>query len=161
MRRALLWGACSSLLLVVGFALYLLLVYALKRPADPEAANELRQALEIYGRLVSVRGLLPQLWIALLLSALLERAFPSQTRSRVGLAVAVAVAAGLAGLLVASTLLPMEVRGTARVVYTGTWNFVATWLELSAGVTAAALLPRWLGPSPRSLAERPPERAVG
>jgi hypothetical protein len=142
MQRTLLQGVCSSLLLVGGLALYLVVVYALKRPADPEAARELRQALEVYGRVVVVRGLLPQLWIALPLGALLERLFPSRARSRGGLAVLLALAAGLAGLLVSATLLRAALPGIPRIVFTGPANFARTWLELSAAVTAAALLPR-------------------
>jgi hypothetical protein len=152
MSRALLRAACASLLLAGGFAAYLVVAYLLKRPPDPEAARELRQALELYGQLLIGRGLLPQLWIALPLAALLARAFPAWTRSRAGTVGALAFAAGLAGLLVAATLLRAELPGEPRVVFTGPGNFLATWLEMSAGVIAAAWLARWLLPErePRS-----------
>lgn len=150
MSRALLRVACATLLLAGGFALYLVFVYALERPAaDPDAALEMRQALEIYGRLVTLRGLLPQLWLTLPLAALLERRVPSLVRRRGGVALALSIAAGVAGLLVASTLLPMQLPGAPRVKFSGAWNFVATWLEMSAAVTAAALAARWLLPPRR------------
>jgi hypothetical protein len=163
MRRALLRGALSSLLLVGGFAAYVAIAYAARRPADPEAAREMRQALEIYFRVVTVKGLLPQLWIALPLGALLERLFPARARGRGGPAVLLAVAAALAGLLVASTLLRADIPGSPRVVFTGPSNFARTWLEMSAAVTAAALLPRLAGRAPRrgGSAGRPqPTRAL-
>lgn len=147
MSRALLRGVCSSLLLVGGFALYLLVAYRWKRPPDPQAAQELRQALQVYGRLLVVRGLLPQLWIALPLAALLARGFPRGGGA--ALALPLALATGLAGLLVAVVLLPANLPGAPRVVFTGPANFAATWLEMSAAVLVAALLPRWLWPDPR------------
>jgi len=148
MSRPLLRGACSSLLLVGGFALYLLVAYRLTRPPDPRAAKELRVALQVYGRLVAIRGLLPQLWIALPLGALLARLFP-RTDVRAAQALPLALATGVAGLLVAAILLPANLPGAPRVVFTGPGNFVATWLEMSVAVLAAALIPRWLWPDPR------------
>lgn len=142
MRRTLLWAACSSLLLAGGFVLYLMFAFAIERPVDPEAARELRTALSIYGRLVLVRGLLPQLFVALALGSLLERQFPAPARSRTGLAVLFALSALFAGLLVVPTLLPADLPGLPRVVFTGPLNFARTWLEMSAAVTAALLLPR-------------------
>jgi hypothetical protein len=141
--------ACSTLLLVGGFALYLVGVYAWKRPADPEQAHELRQALEVYARLLTVRGLLPQLWIALPLGALLERLFRSPARTRAGRALLLAAAAGVAGLFAAAVLLPAKLPGAPRVVFTGPANFASTWLEMTAAVTAAALLPRLAWPAAR------------
>jgi hypothetical protein len=145
MTRALLRGALASLLLVGGFAAYVVFAYTIKRPAaDPEAALELRQALEIYGRLVILRGLLPQLWLTLPLAALLERFVPALARSGARRAGAVAIAAGAAGLLVASTLLRLQLPGAPRVVFSGPLNFAVTWLELTAGVVAAVLVARAL-----------------
>jgi hypothetical protein len=146
MSRALLRLIGSSLLLVGGFVLYLTLVYTWKRPADPEAALKLRQSLEVYGRLLAVRGLLPQLWIALPLAALLRRLFPGRASTRAGFAGLLAVAAGLAGALVVGLLLPANLPGAPRVVYTGPLNVALTWLEMTAAVLAAALLPRLLWP---------------
>jgi hypothetical protein len=157
MIRALLQGALASLLLVGSFAAYVLFAYALKRPdGDPQAALELRQALEIYGRLVILRGLLPQLWLTLPLAALLERFVPALTRSRARRAGAVAIAAGVAGLLVASTLLRLQLPGAPRVVFSGPLNFAVTWLEMTAGVVAAVLVARaLLRPSNRESLEHP------
>jgi hypothetical protein len=147
MSRALLRAACATLLLVGGFVLYLLFAYAVKRSAaDAQAAQELRQALEIYGRLVIVRGLVPTLWLALPFALLLERAVPALAQSGRGRAAALAIAAGVAALVVAAVLLPAQFPGAPHVVYSGAWNFVATWLEITAGVVAAALLARWLLP---------------
>jgi hypothetical protein len=148
MSRALLRGVCSSLLLVGGFALYLVVAYRWKRSPDPHAAQELRQALQVYGRLLVTRGLLPQLWIALPLAALFARGF-SRGGGRAALALPLALATGLAGLLVAAILLPANLPGAPRVVFTGPGNFAATWLEMSVAVLLAALLPRWLWPDPR------------
>jgi hypothetical protein len=145
MTRALLRGALATLLLAGGFALYLVFAYTLKRPAasSPEAA-ELRQALEVYGRLVILRGLLPQLWLTLPLAAGLERIAPGFARSGARRTLALAIAAGAAGLLVASTLLRLQLPGAPRVVFTGPLNFAFTWLEMTAGVVAAVLAARWL-----------------
>ncbi|HXK25895.1 MAG TPA: hypothetical protein VMS55_24730 [Myxococcota bacterium] len=148
MSRALLRGVCSSLLLLGGFLLYLLVVYRWKSPPDPKAAQELRQALQVYGRLLVIRGLLPQLWIALPLGALLARFFP-RAGGRAAHALRLAFATGVAGLLVAAILLPANLPGAPRVVFTGPGNFVATWLEMSAAVFVAALLASWLWPDPR------------
>jgi len=142
MQRTLLWGVCSSLLLVGGLALYLVAGYALTRPADPDAARELRQALEIYGRVVVVKGLLPSLWIAVPLGALLERRFPARAGTRRGLAVLLALAAGLAGLLVVATVFRAVIPGMPRLVLDGPAHYARTWIEISAAVTAALLLPR-------------------
>jgi len=152
MRRALLWGVVSTLLLVGGLALYLVVAYTLRRPADPDAARELRQALEIYARVVVVKGLLPSLWIAVPLGALLERLFPARARSRRGLAALLALAAGLAGLLVVATVFRAAIPGLPRIVLSGPAHVARTWLELSAAVTAAMLLPRlaWTALGPRT-----------
>ncbi|HVN36889.1 MAG TPA: hypothetical protein VMW19_01790 [Myxococcota bacterium] len=158
MSRALLRVACSSLLLVGGFALYLLVVYRLKRPPDPRAAQELRVALQVYGRLLAIRGLLPQLWIALPLAALLRRF--SRDGGRAALVVSLAFAAGVAGLIVAAILLPANLPGAPRVVFTGPGNFAATWLEMSAAVLVAALLPFWLWPDPRGSTRPARERGT-
>jgi hypothetical protein len=148
MRRPLLWWACASGLLAGGFALYLLLAFAIERPADATAARELRAALAIYGKVVLLKGLLPQLWIALALAGLLERGF-LRARSRAGLAVLLAVSAGLAGLPVAAILLRANLPWLPRVVFSGPANFALTWLQMSAAVVAAALFPRLVWPTLR------------
>jgi hypothetical protein len=154
MRRALGIGAAATALVVAGLLFYLQLAFRLERPADPESARELRNALALYGRVVLWKGLLPQLWIALGVGLWLERRFPALARSRGGRAGALAAAALGAGLLVLSTLLRSELGGLPRVVFRGPGNFAATLLQTSAAVTAAlllsrALLGRRLAPSPR------------
>jgi hypothetical protein len=142
MRRGWLWWICASALLAGGFALYLLLVYALERPPEPEAARELRTALSVYGRVVLVKGVLPQLWIALALASWLEQRAPDLARSRARRAGLFGACAGLAGLLIASTLLRADIPGSPRVVFSGPLNFVRAWLEMTAAVSAAMWLPR-------------------
>ena len=149
MRRALRWGIAASLLLAGGLALYLLLVYAIGRPADPAAARELHDALFVYGRLLLVKGLLPQLWLALWLGSWLERRLAASARGPARLAALLAASAGVAGLLVASTLLRAELPGSPRVVFADAANFARTWLEMSAAVTAALVLPRLAWPALR------------
>jgi hypothetical protein len=148
MRRPLLWWACASALLAGGFVLYLLLGFAIARPADAAAARELRAALTIYGKVVLFKGLLPQLWLALVLAGLLERRF-LRARGRAGLAVLLALSAGLAGLPVAATLLRADLPWLPRAVFTGPLDFAMTWLQMSAAVVAAALLPRLAWPTLR------------
>lgn len=147
MRRAFLWWACASLLLAGGFALYLLVAYAIARPADPEAARELRTALTVYGRLLLVKGLLPQLWLALGIAMLHERRSAGAAPSRPRLVALIGISAALAGLFVASTLLRADLPGSPRVAFTGLANFARTWLEMSAAVGAALLLPRLAWPA--------------
>ncbi|HEX5068496.1 MAG TPA: hypothetical protein VFY49_20415 [Myxococcota bacterium] len=142
MRRGWLWWICASALLAGGLALYLLFVYALQRPEDPEAARELRTALSVYGRVVLVKGVLPQLWIALALAGLLERRAPRLASSRARRAGLFAACAGIAGLLIASTLLRAQIPGSPRVVFSGPLNFARTWLEMTTAVAAAMWLPR-------------------
>jgi len=149
MRRRWLWWVLASALLAGGLALYLLLAFALQRPAEPAAAEELRTALTLYGRLVLVKGVLPQLWIALALATLLEHRAPALARSRARLAALFGACAGVAGLLIASTLLRADIPGSPRAVFTGPLNFARTWLEMSAAVTGAMWLPRALWRSRR------------
>jgi hypothetical protein len=147
--KRLAWWLGATALLAGGLALYLLAVFALQRPADPEAARELRTALSVYGRLLLVRGLLPQLWIALALAGWLERRVPRLAGGRARHAALFGACAGLAGLLVASLLLPARVPGAPHVVFTGPLNFARTWLEMSAAVTAAMWLARALSSARR------------
>jgi hypothetical protein len=142
MRSRWLWWIAASALLAGGLALYLLFVFFVQRPADPVAADELRMALTLYGRLVLVKGVLPQLWIALALATLLERRAPALGHGRARRAALFGACAAVAGLLIASTLLRADIPGSPRVVFTGPLNFVRTWLEMSVAVTAAMWLPR-------------------
>jgi hypothetical protein len=155
MRHALRRAVAATLLLAGGFAAYLALVYVIERPADAVAARELRLALAIYGRVVLVKGLWPQLWIALALAGLLARRFPSRAGTLSGQALLLAAAAGLAGLLVAPTLLPADLPRLPPVVFSGPGNFALTWLEMSAAVAAAAWLPRLAGRTLRRAAAAP------
>ena len=145
MRRALAPGrSARALLLVGGLVLYLLLVFAVERPADPEAAHELRNG---------ARGLRPARAREGPAAAALDRARagrlarapqPASARNRLRLATLLGACAGVAGLLIAATLLRADIPGSPRVVFTGPLNFAPTWLEMSAATTAAMWVPRAL-----------------
>jgi hypothetical protein len=144
MSRRWLWWIGASALLVGVFALYLVLVFAVQRPADPGEARDLRTALSIYGRVVLVKGLLPQLWVALALAGLLERRAPGLARTRARTAALYLACSALAALGIASTLLRADIPGSPRVVFTGPLNFARTWLEMSAAAAAAMWVSRVL-----------------
>jgi hypothetical protein len=139
-RRRLLRGlvqvASAHLLLVVGF---FALVWASGRLAESE---ETLRALTVWARVVLVKGLLPQLWLSLVLWPLLRR-LPGLSGAGVREALAIALGVLLAGVLVASLLMTRPAPGYPAVVFRGPGNFVATVLEMSVAVATAIGLPRW------------------
>jgi hypothetical protein len=146
-RRAVLaglvWWASASLLLCVGF---LAVVYAVSlqavAAAEPESVRQVQLGLVIYARVVLLKGLLPQLLLALGLFALLDRAFALGARGSLAVAAGVVVAAAAASLVVAPTLLRLELPALPPVRYRGPWNFLRTCAEMTAAVAVAALIPR-------------------
>lgn len=149
MKRTLLWAIASGLLLAVGLLLYVAFAYRIGRPDEAAAARELRGALTVYAEFVLYKGLLPQLLVTLTLYPLLDRIFDLKIRGRLAIAAGVASCAALAGLLVATTLMRTEIFDLPAAVYTGPANFTLTVLQLTAAVTAAMLIPRFLLPGVR------------
>jgi hypothetical protein len=102
-------------------------------------------ALRIYATLVLLKGLLPQLLLALLLWPVLDRLLSLRDRGRKGVAAGLVACAALAAAVVAPTLLTSSLLGLPPVKFRDAWNFVQTFLEMTIGVSAALLLPRLLG----------------
>lgn len=148
--RGALWFGSAALLLVLGF---LAVVYAgalsLELRGGSESVGEAQSALVIYARMVLLKGLLPQLLLALLLWSVLDRRFGFRRRGRLGLALGVTLCALLAGAVVAPLLLPLHLPPLARVKFTGPGNVVATVLEMTAAVASALLLPQLVLPALR------------
>jgi len=129
----------SALLLTAGF---LGSVFLATLWIDPASTRETQIALAIYARVVLVKGLLPQLALALLLGAVLGRV--PRLAGRGGRALLrAALAAGLAALVVAPTLMPLDLPTLPAVKFRGPGNFAATVLEMSAAVALALVLPEW------------------
>jgi hypothetical protein len=93
----------------------------------------------ICARIVLIKGLLPQLLFTLMLLGAFERYAPV-----VSVAIAAIPCALIAGVAVAALLLPASLPKLPAVQYEGTWNFVATVLQMTAVVTVATLAPRLL-----------------
>ena len=150
-RVGLLWGLSSALLLTFGF---LALMYVVNRLAqaqtDPATVRQTQLALVIYARVVLLKGLLPQLAIALALWPVLDRLFAFQRRGRMGLVAGLTLSALLAALIVAPTLLPLNLDSLPAVKFRSVGNFVASVLEMTAAVATATLLPRLLLPGLRA-----------
>jgi hypothetical protein len=147
-RRPLLWGLCAVALLLMGFAGFIALGARLAG-GDAAAVERTRQSLGVYGAVVLLKGLLPQLLLTLGLYRLAAPRFGLE-RSLRRLSLGLAACALLAGVAVAGLLLPLSLPGwPAAVVYRSAGNFVATVLQLAVAVTLAALLPRLALPALR------------
>lgn len=111
---------------------------------DPESTRKTQIALAIYARVVLVKGLLPQLALALVLGAALDRA-PRLAGGGVGRkALRALLAAGLSALAVAPTLMPLDLPTLPAVKFRGPGNFAASVLEMTAAVATALLLAEFL-----------------
>jgi uncharacterized membrane protein len=132
----------SALLLCAGFLAFVALA---SLRIEPDAVREGQVALVIYARVVLVKGLLPQLALALLLGPAIAR-IPALAGARGAPSAARAIlAAGVAALVVAATLMPLDLPSLPAVKFRGPGNFVATALEMTGAVAAALWIPeRWL-----------------
>ena len=139
--RALVWSAAAAVLLSCGFLFFVFLASRLAS-GDADAVDETRRALVVYARIVWLKGLLPQLAVCLLLFLAAERPFRLSASGRPRVGAALFGCALLAGA-VALPLLTVDAPGWPGVVFQGPGNVVATLLEMSAAVTAAAWLARW------------------
>lgn len=146
--RTLLWGVCAGVVLLLGFAVFLA-VGARLAGGEAAAALQTRRSLVVYGAVVLLKGLLPQLLLTFVLYRVAApRLGLERTRGRI--AAGVVACAAVAALAVAGLLMPLALPGwTAAVVYRDAGNFLATVVELTAAVALAALLPRWLLPALR------------
>jgi hypothetical protein len=151
LRSGLLWAFCAGLLLTFGFLgmVYVATLLAQAR-SDPASVREMQVALVIYARVVLVKGLLPQLLIALALWPALDRLFSFGSRGRWGEVLGLSGSALLAALIVAPTLLPLDLDLLPAVKFRSAGNFVVSVLEMTAAVAAATLLPRWILPGLRA-----------
>ncbi len=150
----LLFALVSTLLLSLGFLgyVYLASVVASHNLVEAQAIGRMQEVLVVYARTLLVKGLLPQLAIALLLWVPLDRLLSSRLissrapggLSKLILIVGIFVCAAVGNAIVVPTLLLVEHPGMPAVKFTGTWNVVRTFLEMTSAVAAAALLPRLL-----------------
>lgn len=138
------WALAATGLLAAGFLAYVYLA-SLVAAGHLEQAETARtqRALVMYARVVLVKGLLPQLWIALALWPVLGRALARRLRGRAGEALGLLACATLAGLVVLPTLLVADLPGLPAVRFRDLGNAAATLAETTAAVAAALWLARW------------------
>lgn len=145
--RLLPWIAVSCVLLCVGFAALVLGMLGLGalRADDAQALSLAdRMMAVVYFRVVLVKGLLPQLVLALALWALLRRAWPGVERSFATRAVGLAGLGLAAYAVVAPLLLSADLPGWPALQMRTLEHQIATAFQSVIGVVAAALLGRRL-----------------
>jgi len=142
-RDGALWALAATGLLAAGFLFYVYLasLVAAGHLEDPQTART-QHALVIYARVMLVKGLLPQLWIALALWPVLGRRLLRRLGGRLGEGVGLLACAALAGLVVLPTLLLADLPGLPAVRFRDLGNALATLAETSAAVVAALWLAR-------------------
>lgn len=136
----LLWGALAAVLLTTAFLAYVALAAQLVA-GDGATVRRTQGALILYARVVLAKGLLPQLAIVLALWPLADRWLDLESRGARG------VVAGLLGLSAvgAVAVLPIlatEWPGLPAVKLSGVLQALRTVAEMTAGVAAAALVPK-------------------
>ncbi len=140
-----LWALSSTALLTLGFLAWVYISFRLATSgADEASIQSTRTALGVYARLVLLKGLLPQLLLALLAWPVLDRLFSLRDRGRKSVAAGLLACAALAAAVVIPTLLTSSLLDLPAVKFKDAWNFVQTYLEMTIGVSAALLLPRLL-----------------
>jgi hypothetical protein len=133
-------------LLTVGFLLFVYAATLLAQTQlDEGSAGTMQIGLSIYARVVLLKGLLPQLLLALLLWPLLDRIFSLQRWGKRGLVLGLAASAALALFFVIPGLLMLDFKELPAVKFRSSANLIVSALEMTAAVTVALLLPRrWL-----------------
>jgi hypothetical protein len=137
----------SCLLLAVGFAVAVAGFYLLAVAGAGSDATlaEPRQALTLtYFRVVFVKGLLPQLLLALALWPLLVRVRPRFDASRSARLLGLSLAAALAYAVVAPLLLTVEFPGWPAFQLRSLYHHLGTATLNTAAVVAAASIGRLL-----------------
>ena len=137
------WILASTTLLVVCFLGY---VYLASLVAGARAAEDdvrrLQTALALYARIVLLKGLLPATAISFLLWIGIDRLTAAASRGLLLRALVIAGCTTVAAVAVAATLMPSAWLELPAVHYTGTGNFIATTLQLAAGIAAAMVVSR-------------------
>lgn len=144
-RRAALWLAASSLLLLVGFSLVVFAMYGLIAglgSLEPEKARQLQLLLTFYFRIVCFQGLLPALFVALACWPGVVRLLPRVLETRSRLLGGLVLAATLAYALVAPLLLTAEIGGVPGLQIRNAVDHVGSFVGIVGGVALAAWLPR-------------------
>jgi len=157
--RAALWLVSSSVLLLAGFASIVTAMFFLGLATGsiaPEKAKTVQTIMVTYFRVVFVKGLLPQLLLALAFWPALRRLCPWAERSRSGMAVGLALAAGLAYAIVAPLLLTVEYAGWPALQMRSLYHHVGSASLMTGAVVLAGLVARLVVPGLRPRADSEP-----
>jgi hypothetical protein len=154
--RALLWVVASCALLFAGFGAVVLGLYWLGIATGSFRADTAHLiAATTYFRVVFVKGLLPQLVVALALWPLLRRLLPGVERNTARVAAGLALVGLLAYAVVAPLLLTAHLPGWPALQMKSTYHHVGTATLSVAAVVAAGLAGRWVAYRRRARAVPP------
>lgn len=147
------------MLLLAGFAAVVTGMYFLALATGsipPERAEAFQMIMKTYFRVVFVKGLLPQLILALAFWPALRRLWPWAERSRSGMVAGLALAAGVAYAVVAPLLLTAVFPDWPALQMRGLYHHVGSGSLMIGGVVFASLVARLVVPGlrPRADSER-------
>lgn len=143
--RNLLWVATSALLLSLVFGGYVLLMILLaSSQVEPEKVRQTQTAFIVYGKLIFLKGLWPQLAVTFCLFGLLQAFADLLARGWRYWTGGVVFSAMAAAALVILTLLTSDAMALPAVKLRGTGDFLSILFEMTAGVSLAVIVSRRL-----------------
>ena len=143
--RNLLWVATSALLLSLVFGSYVLMATLLaSSQVEPENIRETQTAFIVYARLIFLKGLWPQLAVSFCLFGLLQTFGNLLARGWRYWTAGVVFSAMAAAALVIPTLLTSDAMALPAVKLRGAGDFLSILFEMTAGVSLAVIVSRWL-----------------